>query len=75
VSLLLNLSNFTVRIYWCTSITSFEKLPWEVRQAREIFEAHQKWTMPNSEVRNRLKIISLMCPDTAGKILNANEED
>jgi len=56
-------------------ITSFENLPWEVRQAREIFEAHQKWTMPNSEVRNRLKIISLMCPDTAGKILNANEED
>lgn len=56
-------------------ITSFEDLPWETRQAREIFEAHQKWTMPNSEVRNRLKIISLMCPDTAGKILNANEED
>jgi hypothetical protein len=56
-------------------ITSFENLPWEVRQAREIFEAHQKWTLPNSEVRNRLKIISLMCPDTAGKILNANEED
>jgi len=56
-------------------ITSFENLPWEVRQAREIFEAHQKWTMPDSEVRNRLKIISLMCPDTAGKILNANEED
>jgi hypothetical protein len=56
-------------------ITSFENLPWEVRQASEIFEAHQKWTLPNSEVRNRLKIISLMCPDTAGKILNANEED
>ena len=56
-------------------ITSFDDLPWEVRQAREIFEAHQKWTMPNSEVRNRLKIISLMCPDTAGKILNPNEED
>lgn len=56
-------------------ITSFENLPWEARQAREIFEAHQKWTLPNSEVRNRLKIISLMCPDTAGKILNANEED
>lgn len=56
-------------------ITSFENLPWEVRQAREIFEAHQKWTLPHSEVRNRLKIISLMCPDTAGKILNANEED
>lgn len=56
-------------------ITSFEDFPWEVRQAREIFYAHQKWTMPQSEVRNRLKIISLMCPDTAGKILNANEED
>lgn len=56
-------------------IVSFENLPWEVRQAREIFEAHQKWTLPNSEVRNRLKIIGLMCPDTAGKILNANEED
>jgi adenine-specific DNA-methyltransferase len=56
-------------------ITSFEDLKWEIRQAREIFESHQKWTMPNSEVRNRLKIISLMCPDTAGKILNANEED
>lgn len=56
-------------------ITSFKDLPWEVRQAREIFEAHQKWTQPDSEVRNRLKIISLMCPDTAGKILNANEED
>lgn len=56
-------------------ITSFDNLPWEVRQAREIFNAHLKWTHPNSEVRNRLKIISLMCPDTAGKILNANEED
>jgi len=56
-------------------ITSFEDLPWETRQAREIFEAHQKWTLPHSEVRNRIKIISLMCPDTAGKILNANEED
>lgn len=56
-------------------ITSFEDLPWQTRQAREIFEAHQKWTLPHSEVRNRLKIISLMCPDTAGKILNANEED
>jgi len=31
--------------------------------------------MPNSEVRNRLKIIGLMCPDTAGKILNEYEED
>ena len=61
--------------YVRNEITSFDNLPWEVRQAREIFEAHQKWTMPNSEVRNRLKIISLMCPDTAGKILNANEED
>lgn len=56
-------------------ITSFGDLPWEVRRAREIFEAYQKWTEPNSEVRNRLKIISLMCPDTAGRILNANEED
>lgn len=56
-------------------IISFENLSWETKQAREIFEAHQKWTMPNSEVRNRLKIISLMCPDTAGKILSANEED
>ncbi|WP_158526205.1 Eco57I restriction-modification methylase domain-containing protein [Pedobacter paludis] len=33
------------------------------------------WSMPESEVRNRLKIISLMCPDTAGKILNPSEED
>lgn len=56
-------------------IITFEDLPWELKQAREIFEAHQKWTLPNSEVRNRLKMISLMCPDTAGKILNANEED
>lgn len=56
-------------------ITSFDNLPWEVRQAREIFEAHQKWTQPSSEVRNRLKIIGLMCPDTAGKILNDHEEN
>ena len=56
-------------------ITSFENLPWEVRQAREIFEVHQKWTQPSSEVRNRLKIIGLMCPDTAGKILNDYEEN
>lgn len=56
-------------------ITSFDNLPWEVRQAREIFEAHQKWTQPSSEVRNRLKIIGLMCPDTAGIILNDYEEN
>ncbi|MEN5231877.1 Eco57I restriction-modification methylase domain-containing protein [Sphingobacterium faecium] len=41
----------------------------------QIYELHQKWTLPNDEIRNRLKIISVMCPDTAGKILNVNEEN
>lgn len=53
-------------------ITSFQDLPWEVRQAREIFESYQKWTLPNSEVRNRLKIVSVILPDTAGIILSDN---
>lgn len=29
----------------------------------------------HSEVRNRLKLMSLKCPDTVGKILSPNEED
>jgi type I restriction-modification system DNA methylase subunit len=56
-------------------IAPFNQLPWEVRKAREIFETYQKWTLPNSEVRNRLKLISLMCPDTAGIILSENEQN
>lgn len=51
---------------------SFEDLPWEVRQAREIFESYQAWTLPNSEVRNRLKMISAIMPDKAGIILKEN---
>lgn len=49
---------------------SFDDLPWEVRQAREIFECYQKWTLPNSEVKNRLKMINSVMPDTAGIILS-----
>lgn len=32
-------------------------------------------TSSHSEVRNRLKLMSLKCPDTVGKILSPNEED
>jgi hypothetical protein len=53
-----------------SEITSFEDLPWEVGQAREIFESYQKWTLPDNEVKNRLKMISKIMPDTAGIILN-----
>lgn len=53
-------------------VVSFKDLPWEVRQAREIFESYQKWTLPDSEVKNRLKMISAIMPETAGIILNEN---
>jgi hypothetical protein len=55
-----------------SEIVSFDDLSWEVRQAREIFESYQKWTLPDSEVKNRLKMISAIMSDTAGIILNEN---
>lgn len=56
-------------------IKPIEDLEYEKRKAREIFYVHYDWSQPESEVRNRMKIISLMCPDTAGKILSDYEED
>lgn len=56
-------------------IRSFEGLEYETQKARAIFDTHYQWSQPESEIRNRMKIISLMCPDTAGKILSSNEEN
>lgn len=42
---------------------------------QQITDLFAHLTSSHSEVRNRLKLMSLKCPDTVGKILSPNEED
>ena len=71
----MEIKNVNILEFVRKEISSFENLDLETNQAREIQKAYQKWTLPNSEVHKRLKFISLKCPDTAGKILNANDDN
>ncbi|KAA6334356.1 hypothetical protein EZS27_017318 [termite gut metagenome] len=57
------------------SIKPITHLEYETQQAREIFKVHYEWSQPESKIRNRMKIISLMCPETVGIILSDYEEN
>ena len=67
--------NVDILKYVREEIKPIEHLEYETQQAREIFNVHYSWSQPENEIRNRMKIISLMCPDTAGIILSGYEED
>ncbi|MFN0203226.1 MAG: Eco57I restriction-modification methylase domain-containing protein, partial [Bacteroidia bacterium] len=56
-------------------LQSIEKASTDTQKAAIILNVYQQWQLPESKVRNRLKIIGLLCPNTVGKILTANEED
>jgi len=68
-------SDVDILKYVRKEIKPIEHLEYETQRAREIFNVHYAWSQPENEIRNRMKIISLMCPDTAGKILSGYEKD
>lgn len=65
--------NVNVLVYVRAVLKALEDQKIDFHQ--QITDLFANWIAPHSEVRNRLKLMSLKCPDTVGKILNPNEED
>lgn len=65
--------NVQIMVYVRGIIKALSTMGVDMKQ--QITDLFVHLTSSHSEVRNRLKLMSLKCPDTVGKILSPNEED
>lgn len=69
----MNKQDVQILVYVKEIINELSNMNADIKQ--QITDLFVHLTSSHSEVRNRLKLMSLKCPDTVGKILSPNEED